>query len=193
MDAKPVHMKIYRTAIPMRSFEHAAATRSVAEAVVTRLEFSNGAVGWGETLPRRYVTGETLDSVVADLRDVIWPACLQLDPCDAEQLDAIPVRSPDGRCINAAACAFELACFRQMEAWFDRHVRHRRISTKVSGVLGSPAPAVTAKRLRLMQWYGLRDFKLKLGFGEDVDAENLRIVHKRLGGSIAGTASSGSA
>jgi L-alanine-DL-glutamate epimerase-like enolase superfamily enzyme len=36
-----------------------------------------------------------------------------------------------------------------------------------------------------MRWFGLRDFKLKLGFDEATDAENLRLVHKRLGRAIA--------
>ena len=36
-----------------------------------------------------------------------------------------------------------------------------------------------------MRLYGLRDFKLKLGFGADIDAENLRLVHGRLSKGIA--------
>jgi L-alanine-DL-glutamate epimerase-like enolase superfamily enzyme len=35
-----------------------------------------------------------------------------------------------------------------------------------------------------MRWYGLRDFKLKLGLGEEADAENLRILHKRIGKAV---------
>lgn len=31
-----------------------------------------------------------------------------------------------------------------------------------------------------MRWYGLRDFKLKLGFPGEIDAENLRLVHRQL-------------
>jgi muconate cycloisomerase len=37
----------------------------------------------------------------------------------------------------------------------------------------------------LFRLYGLRDFKLKLGMGEDIDRENLRLVHARLGKAIA--------
>jgi len=51
-------------------------------------------------------------------------------------------------------------------------------------VLGSADPARTARRLRLMRWGGLRDFKLKLGFGDDVDAENLRLVARRIGRAV---------
>ena len=38
MDSKPVRLDVYRTAIAMRRFEHAAATRDLAQAVVVRLE-----------------------------------------------------------------------------------------------------------------------------------------------------------
>jgi muconate cycloisomerase len=31
-----------------------------------------------------------------------------------------------------------------------------------------------------MRWYGLCDFKLKMGFPAEVDAENLRLVHRQL-------------
>ena len=32
-----------------------------------------------------------------------------------------------------------------------------------------------------MRWFGLRDFKLKLGLGQDVDAANLAVVERRIG------------
>ena len=63
----------------MRGFEHAAASRDRAESVVVRLTLADGRAGWGETLPRPYVTGETLESVQADLAETLWPA-YQADP-----------------------------------------------------------------------------------------------------------------
>jgi L-alanine-DL-glutamate epimerase-like enolase superfamily enzyme len=195
MSAKPVQLDVYRTAIPMRSFEHAAAARRTAEAVVVRARFSDGREGWGETLPRPYVTGETMETVAADLEAVIWPACRQLDFAAGPAATAgIPTGAPDGRCLNAASCALELACMDWLlarppagpaQAPAARWARPARIAARVSGVLGSADPARTARRLRLMRWFGLRDFKLKLGFGGEVDAENLRIVHERLGRALA--------
>ena len=179
MAIEPVKLDVYQTEIPMRSFEHAAAARNVAKAVVVRLELSDGSVGWGETLPRDYVTGETFASAVADLRDRIWPSVRGRDVSDAAAAE-VPCVAPDGRCMNAAACAVDVAI-----AWA-RGIAgpRRRIASRVSGVLGWADPAKTARRLRLMRLCGLRDFKLKLGFGEDTDAENLRIVHRKLGKGI---------
>ena len=184
MNIHPIRLDIHRVAIPMRRFEHAAAARNLAENVVVRMEFSDGSVGWGETLPRDYVTGETLDTVLADLQETIWPALAgrELGPNGEMPPDAPAVAAGEGgRCRNAALCAVESAVL-----WRCPDLPGRgRIAARVSGVLGSADPARTAKHLRLMRWFGLRDFKLKLGFDEDTDAENLRIVGGKLAGRIA--------
>ena len=173
----------------MRRFEHAAARRDLAEAVVVRLEFRDGTVGWGETLPRPYVTGESIESVAGDLAEVIWPACRRLDFDEMENFARIPATASDGRCMNAAACAFELAAaVRQMDRTGGAPASPLgtgSIAARVSGVLGSADPARTARRLRMMRLLGLRDFKLKLGLGEEADRENLRIVYRRLGRALA--------
>ncbi len=186
MNPSPIRLDIYRTVIPMRNFEHAAAARTVAEAIVTRLEFSDGTVGWGETLPRKYVTGETLESVAEDISERIWPVFLDRmsqasDPVEIH--DPVPLRDDTGRCMNAATCAMELAASGVLRPEWGL-VAPGKMCARVSGILGSSDPAETARRLRRMRWFGLRDFKLKLGFGERTDAENLRIVHKRIGGAI---------
>jgi len=177
MNVHPVRLDIHRVSIPMRRFEHAGAVRDIAENVVIRMAFDDGSTGWGETLPRDYVTGETIETVLGDLQETIWPALGGgLAP------DELAAAAGQGRrCRNAAVCALESAC-----VWRAPDLPGRgRIAARVSGVLGSADPARTAKHLRLMRWFGLRDFKLKLGFDEDTDAENLRIVAGKLAGRIA--------
>jgi L-alanine-DL-glutamate epimerase-like enolase superfamily enzyme len=182
----------------MRGFDHAAASRSVSESILVKLTYDDGFIGWGETLPRKYVTGETLETVPEDIEKNIWPACLKdnlLSPTPKSK----PIPAKAGRrCLNAAACAVDLAGLRRM--FHDLHeippalmqqLAHRArlrtyIDAKVTGVLGSKDPAKTARRFRLMRWFGLTDFKLKLGLGDDVDAENLRLVHKKLHKAIRG-------
>ena len=207
MGTRTVQLDIFRTAIPMRNFEHAAATRKLAEAVVVRVELSDGREGWGETLPRSYVTGETMETVVADLQGRIWEMVRGLEFAgDGAQQDSrgtkdeamaairrIPRRAPDGRCMHAAACAVELALIDALSrpggpggvARLLGLPRRQRIDARASGVLGSRQPRRTARRLRLMRLFGLRDFKLKLGLGDEADEANLRVVQRRIGRAVA--------
>ena len=189
MDDCPIGLDIFRTAVPMRTFEHAAASRRIAEAVVVRLRTASGRNGWGETLPRQYVTGETLESVADDIERVFWPrlrAC-QTDGEVQQAVRALPCRH-DGRRVAAARCAVELA-FAQafgLADWPAPTAGARtgrplhRYPTSVTGVLGSADPRRTTRMLRLMRWYGLRHFKLKLGFDDPVDRANLQAVCRRL-------------
>ncbi|NQU74881.1 MAG: hypothetical protein HQ546_01035 [Planctomycetes bacterium] len=194
MSDRPIGLNIFRTALPMRAFQHACASREVAEAVVVSLRTESGRVGWGEALPRSYVTGETLESVPDDIEKLFWPP---LRNCRdgrevAVAVGALPCQV-DGRAVTAARCAVELAAIQAfdlpwvrrppggLESGTDRTDRKKKISAvHISGVLGSADPRKTARTLRRMRWYALRSFKLKLGFGEEIDRANLRVVHKKL-------------
>jgi L-Ala-D/L-Glu epimerase len=56
------------------AFRHAAAARTTSESLFLRLRLDNGTEGWGECLPRAYVSGERRDQAFALLRDTILPA-----------------------------------------------------------------------------------------------------------------------
>ena len=178
MGILPAKLDLYRTAIPMRGFQHAAASRKVAEAIVVKLTLTDGRIGWGETLPRDYVTGETLESVVSDISELHWPAYCR-------QPSAMLDQKADGRVVTAAACPVATAHLDAINGFGQLGELSSRIDARVSGVLGSTEPAMITKHLRLMRLAGLRDFKLKLGFDEQIDAENLRIVSDKLGRQIA--------
>lgn len=45
-----------------KQIRHASHARSDTESIVVRCRLSDGTIGWGEGLPREYVTGETIDS-----------------------------------------------------------------------------------------------------------------------------------
>jgi len=189
MAPKAMQLDIYRMSIPMRGFDHAAATRNTAESIITQLRYDDGFVGYGETLPRDYVTGETLQSVPDDIT-AIWEM-LDKDSL-SPQAPVTDLPTIEGRCTNAAACAIEVASLRRifhdlhsiptelMQKIANRPRMRTFIDAKVSGVLGSRNPRKTSRRLRLMRWFGLTDFKLKLGMGDEIDRENLQIVYRQL-------------
>ena len=61
--------------LPLKvTFRHAAASRRTSESLFLRVRLDNGVEGWGECLPREYVSRERLDDAFALLRDSILPA-----------------------------------------------------------------------------------------------------------------------
>jgi len=65
-----------------RSFTHASATRHDSENVIIRCDLNDGSFGWGEGVPRSYVTGETPEGCLAQL--VATPLAEQLSAaCNA--------------------------------------------------------------------------------------------------------------
>ncbi|MHC4611148.1 MAG: hypothetical protein ACYS7M_12460, partial [Planctomycetota bacterium] len=104
----------YCLEIPLRrKVAHATSERAVADPIVVAVELMNGVVGYGETLPRPYVTGETVASVVGAIREVFVPALLEIHPAHfpgaLEAIEALPFQASDGRVIPAARAAVELA------------------------------------------------------------------------------------
>jgi len=189
-------------AIPLRrKVSHAASQRAVADPVVVSVELMNGMTGHGETLPRPYVTGETVESVLADIENVFVPLLLDVHPEHfpgaLEAIDNLPFADDQGRRLPAARAAVELAlldayarCFRrplsEVAGWLGLAGFGLPGSTRTirySGVLASDSIASIRKTLRLLWWYGLRDFKLKVGMPDDV--ERIRAVLQQVGRAVA--------
>jgi len=114
-------LTIYRLRIPFhQSFSHALHSREESDAVVVKLAGSDGRSGYGEGLPRAYVTGETTDSMIARIREYLAPKIFQetFSPGwqTIEQLQSLLpdwTRTLDAAngviAWNAAFCAVELA------------------------------------------------------------------------------------
>ena len=66
---KIVSMSAFPLNIPfVQQFAHATKTRTSSDAVILRVELENGMVGWGETLVREYVTGESVAILLGGLK-----------------------------------------------------------------------------------------------------------------------------
>ena len=77
----PISSSVYSLSIPLRQkVSHSAAERTTVEPVVAAIELRNGTIGYGETLPRLYVTGESVASVLADIETTLNPALLEFHP-----------------------------------------------------------------------------------------------------------------
>ena len=70
-------LRLFAVDLPFKAaFRHAAATRTTSESLFLRVGLDSGAEGWGESLPRAYVSGEAREGAFALLRDSILPALL---------------------------------------------------------------------------------------------------------------------
>lgn len=186
--------------IPLkRRITHATHARTETENVVVRCQLSDGSVGYGEGVPRDYVTGETAEFSFDLLkRSDLGP---QLTPCsDFEQVVRMAERfklaaTPgDDRMIqgNAARCAVELAV---LDAYgralgepltsvtkllapdlyrFRERVQYSGAVTKAKGWKARVYPLI--HRL-----YGFADLKLKVGIPGYNDVKRTRVVRRWIG------------
>ncbi len=111
-------LSAFHVRIPLRkTVRHASHSRTSTETLVVRCRLDNGIEGWGEGLPRSYVTGDTIDTAFEQLRDTDLKQ--QLGAAFASLEDAITVaqslrceiRATNMRdCFgNAVRCAVELS------------------------------------------------------------------------------------
>jgi L-alanine-DL-glutamate epimerase-like enolase superfamily enzyme len=195
------NLTVWRLAIPMRhGFKHATAERTVSDPLILAVELADHTIGYGETHPRPYVTGESHESVLAAVRDVFAPMLLETRPSNfGEALEAaasLPVVDENGRAITAARAAVELALLdaygqafqRSLETlagWLDDPQLGPPGSSRTvrfSGVVGGAEPRRAAWSIRKMRLFGLQDFKLKVGDAQD--DERLAIAVRTLGRSL---------
>jgi muconate cycloisomerase len=73
--ATVTELRLFAVDLPFKvTFKHAAAARTTSESLFLRARLDDGSEGWGESLPRAYVSGEDRDQAFTLLRDTILPA-----------------------------------------------------------------------------------------------------------------------
>ena len=73
--ATVTELHLFAVDLPFKvAFRHAAAARTTSESLFLRARLDDGTEGWGECLPRAYVSGERRDQAFVLLRDTILPA-----------------------------------------------------------------------------------------------------------------------
>ena len=174
-----LELELFHLRLPFRrKFAHAAAQRNATDTVVVAALLADGTVGYGEGLPRPYVTGETVDSVLYNISDTFAGRLAAVEPAGfaelLERLDDLPFINDQQQIVNSARCAVELALLDAYGKYFNHDLssipgwlgdpalagRPSIETIRVSGVLGTGQPDRLVRQLRLMRLYGLRHFKL---------------------------------
>jgi muconate cycloisomerase len=155
---------------------------------VLRVRDEAGGEGFGEGAPRPYVTGETVETVLAHLAGDLWPRVAGRELPPAGHLAGLATFLPAPRDpSNAARAALELAVLdctlraaRRPMAAVLPPVRRR---VTYSGVVTSGSVERAVQHARRMRAIGLGHVKVKVGFDDDV--ARVRAVREALGPEVS--------
>lgn len=207
-----VEFTTWHVRIPLRkTIRHASHTRDVNESLVVRCRLSDGTIGWGEGLPRPYVTGETIDTALAQLRRTDWSPlaapiddltsaielCDRFTPGNIDDEPEAANRHPHAArdCFgNSVRCAVELsvldAVTRHMNVPLSQVTAHvpeaaavRQASDRVrySGAVTSESPRKQWLSAAKIRLFGFHQCKVKVGTEGIDDRDTLRRVRRILG------------
>ncbi|MFG0255693.1 MAG: dipeptide epimerase [Rhodopirellula sp. JB053] len=185
-----------------KEFKHASFSRSYSDNFLVRCELADGTTGWGEGIPREYVTGETPEGAMqqiaaTDLNQQLGADCSDwsdvLQMCRNYQPDA---GKPDPRrCLaNAHRCAVELSILDAFGRLFRsplsdianmveevsdiyQPVAHVQYSSAISS--GKPRKEILSSLA--MRIYGFHHCKVKVAMNPDRDPERLRRMRRYVG------------
>lgn len=180
---KILKFELLRVDLPFRrAFRHAAAARQCSESLFLKCVTDTGAVGFGESLPRAYVTGETRDETFARLEHLILPELLGMEFQTMEQVyeflstcdgkaptDWVPADTPQG----AAWCAVDLALLDTFGRAFNQPIRMaspfapqwgevNARDFRYSAVTSADAGLTFLISLLKLRGYGFKNVKLKV-------------------------------
>ncbi|HVO95131.1 MAG TPA: enolase C-terminal domain-like protein, partial [Terriglobales bacterium] len=191
-------LTIYQLRIPFRkAFSHALQSREESDAVIVKIQDRDGRSGFGESLPRSYVTGETTESMIAHIREHLAPQLLRESFAPGwetlaylQSVMADWTRADDALANviawNAAFCAIELALLdwslRADASALGDLLPPVRYEVVYSGVVSADAPSDAAALAKRMARLGIRHIKVKIG--TDDDEARLAAVRQAVGDAI---------
>jgi muconate cycloisomerase len=196
-------LTVYTAELPLRKpFRHASHTRHTSENLFVECRLENGTTGWGEGVPRDYVTGETPQGCIERLAATnvsqqlggdfaSWADVVRMIDQFAPPEDASDAR---GSGDNSLRAAVELSLldaagkhFGQPVADLAQHVpgveaivapsRRVRYSTTIDA---EHAAKLWKSALKMRAW-GFRQCKVKVGVDTAGDSDRLRIVRRWIG------------
>jgi L-Ala-D/L-Glu epimerase / N-acetyl-D-glutamate racemase len=179
---------IFTATLPFRfAFGHSLATRRSSENVFVRVTLDDGSVGYGEGVPRDYVTGEAVDSALTAISAHLAPKVLGRDVHSTDDVRSLLQTVGSGLRANLAAyCALELAVLDAFGQYFDLSVSHWLNQSPSERVRydaiipfgGVPQLAVLGSIVRALAF---GNAKLKVGRDVERDARKLSVLRRVLG------------
>ncbi len=171
-------------------FKHKLATHTGSDNLVVRLSTGQGIYGYGEGIPRDFVTGESLTASLAFLKEGLGPAILRFPAVSPTSLlpslrllqEKFAVETSPG-----AFCALETALLDAAGRTWGQPLSTflgSRLARSVtySAVLPLAAGPQLSQFLQLVRAQGMRSVKLKVG--EENDLDTLSQARRELGEEV---------
>jgi len=177
-----ITMNMTTLEIPFKqAFAHATATRSCTESMLVQAESSNGVIGVGEGCPRKYVTGETIQTTKSFFHShrQAWEQFRGVDDLEVWM-------TSNNQHINenpAAWCAVELAL---LDLWGNEHgqsieaflnLRELTGEFQYSAVLGTENVATFEKQAQQFAALSFQDFKVKVTGNLEQDRSKIEFLN----------------
>lgn len=186
-------LETYKITLPFRfAFGHSLATRNESSNLIVKITLDNGCCGFGEGVPRDYVTGESVDQAEHNVLTQYAPHILGIEMDNPyavfkslrEVFTQLGLREkPQG----ASWCALELAMLDACSKLQGKQVweligasQQKRI--RYGGVVPFGKKEALQAILYFYKIYGFKTVKLKVGAASlEDDLDKLRIARKILG------------
>ena len=184
--------RIHQIAIPFTiPFKHSLAETASVRSLVFEVELQSGIRGYGECVPRSFVTGETVGSVMAGLAEHIIPGITHLSFSSWQEvlgwLKEFKLHFPN--LPSKALCtrtAFELAMLDAAGKEFGVHAASmlggkKKESLKYSAIISAEKPEKVKNLLAIYKEAHFTEVKIKVGNHEENDTENILLARQILG------------
>ena len=188
-----------------KEFKHASYSRSWSDNFIVRCRLQDGTIGWGEGIPRTYVTGESpegalLQMETTDLKSQLAAACENwqdvLAMCDAYQ-PKVDGEDPRGCLANAHRCAIELSILDAFGKAFGSSladivsllpeadaIKHLRSRVQYSTAISSGKIKKEILSSLAMRLYGFRHCKVKVAMNSEIDPQRLQSIRRWIGSGM---------
>ena len=193
----------YHVRIPLRRrIRHASHTRTETDNLLVRCELEDGSEGFGEGVPRDYVTGETIESSLELLRrsDLVS----HFEDCRgfahaltvAERFRLAPVPGDERGCEgNAARCAVELAVLDAYGRHFGQslsdatrllapEIHQPQTRVRYSAAITTARGKKTLVAAIVFRFYRFHQVKVKVGMEGYDDLHRLGVIRRWTGRKI---------
>jgi muconate cycloisomerase len=195
----------YHVRIPLRkTVRHASFVRRANDSLVVCCRLDDGTEGWGEGLPRPYVTGETIETAWQQIRDFDLlafgesidglPSAVKI--CRDFRMPLPPAGQRDGFG-NSVRCAIELSVLdavaraqgqplSQVTALVPetQPIRQSRDGVRYSAAITASGALREMYRAWKYRFYGFHQTKVKVGVDGGNDAATLRRVRRIVGSEM---------